>query len=123
MRRAGVAVLLLGMAGHAAAHDGDSEERAMRMHGLLLQLDRTWAAVQKESDPARRDMLLAEHTARLQAAREALQDISDKSSCILLEARDTARQLACLTDIEARQRATEKLLGHAINRLALPSLR
>lgn len=115
-------LVLAGQALAAPGHDhaGDSEDRAMRLHGLLLQLDRQWTAAGRESDPVRRDAALAEHARLLVAARNALREMSEKSPCILLEARDAARQLACLTDTEARLQGTDKLLGHVINRLALP---
>lgn len=122
------AMALLMLAGPVLAapghdHGGDSEDRAMRLHGLLLQLDRQWAAAGRESDPARRDAALADHARLLVEARNALREMSEKSPCILLEARDAARQLACLTDTEARLQGTDKLLGHVINRLALPGVR
>lgn len=117
--RACAAVLLLACV-PALAHEGDGEALAMRLHGLLLQLDRTWAQAGREADPAGRDALLQAHARLLVDAQESLRDIADKSPCILMEKQDSARHLACLVDAEARLQATEKLLGHVMRRLALP---
>lgn len=108
------------LAGAAAfAHEGDAEDRAMRLHQSLLALDRDWAAQAGEQDPARRAALLAAHAHELLAVQRTLREAADRSPCVLMEARDSARQLACLADTEARLRATERLLGHVVNRLTL----
>lgn len=115
-----VGLLLAGaLACSAHAHDGDAEDRAMRLHRSLLALDRDWSALQHEQDPARRGDLLAAHAREMQVVQQWLRDAAGHSPCVLLEARDSARQLACLTDTEARLRATERLLGHLVNRLTL----
>lgn len=115
MRR-GLLFLLVLVAAVVEAHEGDAEERAMRMHGLLLQLDRTWAAVQGEADTAKRSALLETHGRTLLAVQESVRDAADKSPCVMMESQDKARQLACLVDTEARLRATERVLEHVINR-------
>ena len=113
--------LLAPLAVHA--HEGDAETRALRLQGLLLQLDRTWAEAAGANDAAVRDRVLARHGQLMLDAHEALGDVTDGSACILMEARDDARRLACLVDVEARLRATERLLGHALRRLAVPGAR
>lgn len=119
MKKAICLLLLAGLAGGAWAHEGDMEDRAMRLHQGLLALDRDWAALQQEQDPSRRDALLAAHARGMQVVQQWLRDAAGRSPCVLLEARDSARQLACLTDTEARLRATERLLVHVVNRLTL----
>jgi hypothetical protein len=103
----------------AQAHEGTSEERAMRMLALIGTLDKTWAAQQAETDAARRDTLLAKHAQALLAMQEVLRDAADQSPCVLMEARDTARQTACLVDTEARLRATERVMWHVLNRVGI----
>lgn len=103
----------------AAAHEGDSESRAMRLHGLLLQLDRQAAVLAAEPDAARRAALRAAEARLLLEVQETLRDMADKSPCILLEKTDSARQLACLVDTEARLQGSERLLGHLLRRLVV----
>lgn len=112
-------LVVLLLAGAAQAHEGDSEERAMRLLGLLNQMDKTWAALQRETDAPRRAVLLDTHAKGLHAVQEALGDATEKSPCIMMESRDAGRQLACLVDTEARLRATERLLGHVIHRVTV----
>lgn len=119
MKKAICLLLVAGLAVGARAHDGDMEDRAMRLHQGLLALDRDWAALQQEPEPSRRGALLAAHARGLQWVQQWLRDAAGHSPCMLLETRDSARQLACLTDTEARLRATERLLGHVVNRLTL----
>lgn len=107
------------LSGALQAHEGSSEERAMRMLGLLNHLDKSWAALQRETDAGRRATLLASHAKALGDVQEALGDAADKSPCVMMESGDAGRQLACLVDTEARLRATERLLGHVVNRLTL----
>lgn len=107
------------LAAPAWAHEGDAEDRAVTMLGLLQQLDRHWGLVMKESDPARRAERLAVHARTLLAAQDALVHAADQSPCVMLEAQDHGRQLACLVDVEARQRAAERILGHLLQRQAL----
>lgn len=114
-----VLVLALSLAGAVQAHEGDSEERGMRLLGQLQQLDRNWAALTREADAEKRRALLLAHAQAMRAAQETLRDAAEKSPCILLEANDPGRQLACLVDTEARLRATERVLGHVINRQTL----
>jgi len=103
----------------AQAHEGTSEERAMRMLALIGTLDRSWSAQLAETDPARRDKLLATHAQALLAMQEVLRDAADQSPCVLMEARDSARQTACLVDTEARLRATERVMWHVLNRVGV----
>lgn len=111
--------LLMLVAGVLPAHEGDAEDRAMRLLGLQQQLDKTWLALQREAEPVQRVALLKRHAQALLDAQEALRDAAENSPCIMLEKQDTARQLACLVDTEARLRATERILGHVINRVTL----
>jgi hypothetical protein len=115
-----VLVVAQGVAGPAPAlaHEGDAESRAMRLHGLLMQLDRAWGAAQAESDAGKRAALLDTHGRTLLAVQESLHDAAEKSPCVMMEGGDAGRQLACLVDTEARLRATERVLTHVINRTA-----
>lgn len=113
------ACVVLAPGNAAFAHEGTSEERAMRMLALIGTLDKSWAAQQTETDPARREKLLATHAQALLAMQEVLRDAADQSPCVLMEARDTARQTACLVDTEARLRATERVMWHVLNRVGL----
>lgn len=105
--------------GHGAGHDGDAESRAMRMLSLQQHLERSWAAAAAETDEAKRRALLDRHAQALRAVQEALHDAAEKSPCVMMEARDSARQLACLVDTEARLRATERVLAHVIHRITM----
>lgn len=100
----------------AAAHEGDSEERAIRLLGLLLQLDRQWVAVQQEADAGQRAALLAAHRDTLRATQLALREAADRSPCVMLEKGDPDRQFACLVDTEARLRATDRVMDHLLRR-------
>ena len=91
----------------------------MHMLSLQQQLERRWAAAAAETDPAKRRALLDQHAQALLAVQEALHDAAEKSPCVMMEARDSGRQLACLVDTEARLRATERVLAHVIHRTTL----
>lgn len=111
--------LLASLAAHAAAHDGDAEDRAVRLLAGLQSADRAWVRVANGQDAAGRRAALAEHARALAFVQETLRDAADRSPCVLLEAGDAGRQLACLVDTEARLRATERLTGHLLNRIAI----
>lgn len=112
-------VFVLSLSAAAKAHEGTSEERAMRMLGLLGTMDKTWAAQQRETDAGKRAGLLETHAQALLAMQEVLRDAADQSPCVMMEASDRARQTACLVDTEARLRATERVLWHVLNRVSL----
>lgn len=119
LARGGLFALAMLVSLPVAAHEGDSEDRAMRLLAGLRNADQAWARLSKENDATRRKVLLAEHARALAVVQETLRDAADRSPCVLLESGDAGRQLACLVDTEARLRATERLTGHLLNRLAL----
>lgn len=112
-------MLAMSISTAAEAHEGTSEERAMRMLGLLGTMEKTWVAQQRETDAGKRASLLETHAQALLAMQEVLRDAADQSPCVMMEASDRARQTACLVDTEARLRATERVLWHVLNRVSL----
>lgn len=117
LRRVAAGVLLFWGAG-AHAHEGDSESRAMQFHALLGHMDRQLAQAAGAPDPDARRAAIARHGELLGRAQELLRDAADQSPCVMMEARDAARQLACLVDTEARLRMTDRLLEQLLRREA-----